>query len=978
MDITKFNEKLNRIDGKIYVVEEVVTPVGGLYEAELTHDNINNLNVYTGSKLTGTKITTYSTSTPSLTPWKIVIKIFSTEPQLYISYETTGDQVEAEDINNLQDAINLTQEELNNEIDRAKASEKNISDNLNSEITRAKNAESTENTRAINRENVIENNLTAEIKRATDSENNINKNLDAEVNRAKKKEEELNSNINTTNNNLKNETNRATQAEKVLTDNLSSEINRSKGSEKIISDNLSSEVDRAKAKENSIESNLNNYKTSNDSEIQGLKAKDIDLDNKKANLDYVNLELNKRYTKDQTFTREEVLKKIQDLIGTAPDTLDTFKEIADALGNDPNFATTIMNELSSKVDKVTGKSLSTNDYDNTEKTKLADVNAKKHEHSNKSIIDKITQGLLDAWNSAYNHISDSIRHITSSERNLWNTVSDKANKTDIPSKLSQLTNDKKFITQDDIDTSQNHIHNNKPILDKINQQTLDDINLSADKVLQNKLTPIEINTKLTKLDNCAGGYVRNMQIRGKTLQNICKTKGGTIKPNGSLALGLTYMFKQNTIYTLIVNSKANSLDGTIKIVLETPNIYPGVIVNKGEIGLKTFKFQTPNIQTGMSIYTDGSTTGECILDDIMILEGEPKEIPPYFEGIQSTGEIEGNKISILTKGKNLIKNGNGENELGFWIKRGNITFEKFGEFTGNQWTGIDQIIKVKQNTDYTVSCKHSSNSGIYVMGIKSTDGNTLTFNTGNNNQVTVSLQNKIVGSQTVTFAEFQLLESTTATTYETYKEDKTEILLPSPHCGLPSGTADVVDYDKNERTKNVAKLQLETITGWTVTATDVNTPNTIEFQYYYLDGVPDSSLICNNFNIYTADWLWNKDVEGIAYNKSKMIQLRINKAKLESLDDIGLKKWFQTNLTVLYHQLANPITEKLNIKDELQTFTDGYIQLNNAITPCTSLEYSTNLPSALSGVVEIQDKILDRVNILEKKKSLTWDELEGV
>ncbi|OSB01858.1 UNVERIFIED_ORG: hypothetical protein B2H92_16365, partial [Clostridium botulinum] len=322
MDVTKFNEKFNRVDGKIYVVEEVVTPVGGLYEAELTHDNINNLNVYTGSKLTGTKITTYSTSTPSLTPWKTVIKIFSTEPQLYISYETTGDQVEAEDINNLQDAINLTQEELNKENNRATSRENNIEKDLNSEITRAKNAESTENTRAINRENLIE------------------KNLDLEVERAK-------------------------ASEKVLTDNLNTEINRAKGSEKTISDNLSSEVNRAKVKENSIESNFNNYKTSNDSEIQGLKAKDIDLENKKANLDYVNLELNKRYTKDQTFTREEVLKKIQDLIGTAPDTLDTFKEIADALGNDPNFATTIMNELSSKVDKVTGKSLSTNDYDNT-------------------------------------------------------------------------------------------------------------------------------------------------------------------------------------------------------------------------------------------------------------------------------------------------------------------------------------------------------------------------------------------------------------------------------------------------------------------------------------------------------------------------------------------------------------------------------------------------------------------------------------
>ncbi|NFH84876.1 hypothetical protein FDA28_16040 [Clostridium botulinum] len=476
MDITKFIEKFNRIDGNIYTIEEVVTPVDSVYEAELIHDNVNikTINIYTGSKLTGTKITTYSTSTPSLTPWKTVIKIFSTEPKLYITYETTGDTIEAEDINKLQDAINLTQEELNKETNRATSRENNIEKNLNSEITRAKNAESTENTRAINRENLIE------------------KNLDLEVERAKASEKVLTDNLNT-------EINRAKGAEKAISDNLLSETNRATNVESTITNNLNKEIDRAKAKENSVEDNINNYKTTNNAEIQGLKAKDIDLDNKKANLDYVNLELNKRYTKDQTFTREEVLKKIQDLIGSAPSTLDTFKEIADALGNDPNFAATIMNALAGKVDKVNGKELSTNDYDNTEKTKLADVNAKKHEHSNKSIIDKITQGLLDAWNSAYSHISDSIRHITSSERNLWNTVSDKANKIDIPSKLSQLTNDKKFITQDDIDTSQNHIHNNKSVLDKISQQTLDDMNLSADKVLKNESTSIKTDSTLTKL-----------------------------------------------------------------------------------------------------------------------------------------------------------------------------------------------------------------------------------------------------------------------------------------------------------------------------------------------------------------------------------------------------------------------------------------------------------------------------------------------
>ncbi|NFO38871.1 hypothetical protein FDB42_01905 [Clostridium botulinum] len=498
------------------------------------------------------------------------------------------------------------------------------------------------------------------------------------------------------------------------------------------------------------------------------------------------------------------------------------------------------------------------------------------------------------------------------------------------------------------------------------ENVVGDVKKLKEQILENTYTKIETDSTLTKLESCKDSFVHNMQLKGKTLQNLWN--GGNVNylssENRIIETTTLDLYKTNTNYTIInynnkkiklgIFTKANTYSRSIEVL---PNSKFIIRLNDEIIKDK--------VGEEVNGWENSDNDKNELKKSIVILEGEVKEIPPYFEGIQSTGELEGNKISILTKGKNLIKNGNGENELGFWIKRGNITFEKFGEFTGNQWTGIDQIIKVKQNTDYTVSCKHSSNSGIYVMGIKSTDGNTLTFNTGNNNQVTVSLQNKIVGSQTVTFAEFQLLESTTATTYETYKEDKTEILLPSPHCGLPSGTADVVDYDKNERTKNVAKLQLETITGWTVTATDVNTPNTIEFQYYYLDGVPDSSLICNNFNIYTADWLWNKDVEGIAYNKSKMIQLRINKAKLESLDDIGLKKWFQTNLTVLYHQLANPITEKLNIKDELQTFTDGYIQLNNAITPCTSLEYSTNIPSAIGGLTKVVDKVVDDVTNVE-------------
>ena len=51
-----------------------------------------------------------------------------------------------------------------------------------------------------------------------------------------------------------------------------------------------------------------------------------------------------------------------------------------------------------------------------------------HTHSNLSILETITQALIDAWNSAVSHISDAIRHITSDERNLWNTVVNKVDK----------------------------------------------------------------------------------------------------------------------------------------------------------------------------------------------------------------------------------------------------------------------------------------------------------------------------------------------------------------------------------------------------------------------------------------------------------------------------------------------------------------------------------------------------------------------
>lgn len=52
-------------------------------------------------------------------------------------------------------------------------------------------------------------------------------------------------------------------------------------------------------------------------------------------------------------TKSDVDNKVSELINGAPEALDTLQELSSALGEDPNFAATITNELSKKVNKET-------------------------------------------------------------------------------------------------------------------------------------------------------------------------------------------------------------------------------------------------------------------------------------------------------------------------------------------------------------------------------------------------------------------------------------------------------------------------------------------------------------------------------------------------------------------------------------------------------------------------------------------------
>lgn len=113
--IDVFQDKLNKkASGGSYVVEEKLLFTGGRFSGLLAHDNINNqtLAVYTGSRFSGTEVRNYSVSFPDEAPWRRLISIYADVPEVYVTYETPGDTVEADDVNRLQTGLTATQREV--------------------------------------------------------------------------------------------------------------------------------------------------------------------------------------------------------------------------------------------------------------------------------------------------------------------------------------------------------------------------------------------------------------------------------------------------------------------------------------------------------------------------------------------------------------------------------------------------------------------------------------------------------------------------------------------------------------------------------------------------------------------------------------------------------------------------------------------------------------------------------------------------
>lgn len=193
--------------------------------------------------------------------------------------------------------------------------------------------------------------------------------INTEKDRATARENAIQANLDTAIANHKDEVNG-------LTKDISDEANTRLAGDTALQVNIDKEVtDRTNADtllDNKIAQEISDRTTA----IQGLESKKVDkVDGKVlSSNDFTDVLLNKlngieehanyitkvsELLNDSGFqTEAEVEAAIQKIIGSAPGVLDTLEEIAKALGDDPNFATTMtqkLNELTTKIETETEK-----------------------------------------------------------------------------------------------------------------------------------------------------------------------------------------------------------------------------------------------------------------------------------------------------------------------------------------------------------------------------------------------------------------------------------------------------------------------------------------------------------------------------------------------------------------------------------------------------------------------------------------------
>lgn len=345
-------------------------------------------------------------------------------------------------------------------------------------------------------------------------------------------------------------------------------------------------------------------------------------------------------------------------------------------------------------------------------------------------------------------------------------------------------------------------------------------------------------------------------------------------------------------------------------------------------------------------YTDASdgVTASTIYTDYIEL------VIVMHPTLKSVGEDEGNKVNIVSYGKNLFNHNelaNGSQEymrLAQWVVPNSISTR----------LTLKNLIKVKPNVTYTLTVPNEYRGIIHQYDANLMPctpdpgwvaGNRIVTTSSNTAFVNLyfSHPSNIVLTPDEVKNAVQFEEATSATEYEQYKGNNFTVSLYEPLRGLPNGTFDKIE--NGVLTRNIRLVTFNGIEGWSFT---INYTNTVNFRTSVTGLSFNKTPLCDKFTGKIYNGL---DEEGCYIGGSSDVHIRILKSKLTGYSDsltndekVNLfKTWLQSNNVTVYYELATPIVENMKNKIILRSFKDGSVTVNTSITPTLTVEYPTNI-----------------------------------
>lgn len=222
-------------------------------------------------------------------------------------------------------------------------------------------------------------------------------------------------------------------------------------------------------------------------------------------------------------TEEQVKQAISDLIDGADDALDTLKELAEALGNDPNFATTITNKLTDLRNALTDEVNRAKEEEGKLSTQISEVNSNfiKAVDLLNDKIDNAVTNLINKVDKVEAKVDKNTADIADLRNETTGSLADaKAYAKDLVDKEAELRK-----TADDALSESIHQLNTLHINDKaeLKQDIASEAQLraNADANIQLKLTEETTNRQTgdAALESKLSDEVVNRKAADETLQN---------------------------------------------------------------------------------------------------------------------------------------------------------------------------------------------------------------------------------------------------------------------------------------------------------------------------------------------------------------------------------------------------------------------------------------------------------------------------